>query len=428
MNDSYVFVRFFLAIAILQFFHQFTTISPGGVLLPLIVILLITALKDGYEDFRRHQSDKRVNYSKTHVLEGGNWSNPNPSERKSRDFTRDLLNLLSGRRTSTDANQSDTEQEQRTNGPHWKQTFWEDLHVGDFVQIMENQPIPADILICATSEEEDVAFVETKNLDGETNLKSRRAVQPLTSFRDAQACANPDNSFQIQCDRPETNMYRLNGNVVIGKQTSPFDLSMTLLRGTVLRNTKWVIGIVLFTGLDSKIVLNSGGTPSKRSKIERQMNPQVYVFFCYQTQLLILNSSIVNLTLIAVMAVVCAIVDSVLERRFFPLGAPWLYLDNRPGDNPQINGLITWAFALITSVIIETYIPIFTHPTTGFRTSSLSPYTFLSNLSKHVKRYSYISIMIYGMPKQIKRQKSGVGTSQMIWVKLSISSQIKLAH
>jgi phospholipid-translocating ATPase len=51
---------------------------------------------------------------------------------------------------------------------------------------------------------------------------------------------------------------------------------MTLLRGTVLRNTEWVIGIVLYTGMDTKIVLNSGGTPSKRTKVERQMNPQVY--------------------------------------------------------------------------------------------------------------------------------------------------------
>jgi phospholipid-translocating ATPase len=143
-------------------------------------------------------------------------------------------------------------------------------------------------------------------------------------------------------------MYRLNGNVAMNKQTSPVDISMTLLRGTVLRNTKWVIGVVLFTGLDSKIVLNSGGTPSKRSKVERQMNFQVYVVSCYEMQLLIANSSFVNLTLLAVLAVVCAVVDSILEQRFLPQGAPWLFDDNRSGDNPQINGLITWAFALLT--------------------------------------------------------------------------------
>jgi hypothetical protein len=50
------------------------------------------------------------------------------------------------------------------------------------------------------------------------------------------------------------------------------------------------------------------------------------------------------------MAVVCAIADAILEQRFYPLGAPWLYADNQSDDNPQINGLVTWAFALITLV------------------------------------------------------------------------------
>ena len=53
-------------------------------------------------------------------------------------------------------------------GADWEVTIWEDVRVGDFVKIQDNESIPADILICATSEEENVAFVETKNLDGET--------------------------------------------------------------------------------------------------------------------------------------------------------------------------------------------------------------------------------------------------------------------
>jgi phospholipid-translocating ATPase len=120
-----------------------------------------------------------------------------------------------------------------------------------------------------------VAYVETKNLDGETNLKSRHAVPELTHLRTAQDCANIA-PISIESEAPDVNMYRLNAAVVLenGKK-SPVDLQTTLLRGTVLRNTRWVIGVVLFTGGDSKIVLNSGGTPSKRSKVERQMNPQV---------------------------------------------------------------------------------------------------------------------------------------------------------
>jgi phospholipid-translocating ATPase len=127
---------------------------------------------------------------------------------------------------------------------------------------------------------------------------------------------------------------------------------MTLLRGTVLRNTDWVIGIVLFTGSDSKIMMNFGGTPSKRSKVERQMNPMVYVTLILRSLLLHIESCVshrfINLVILAIMAIICAIADSALEKKFLPLNAPWLYGDDRSNDNPKINGLVTWAFALLT--------------------------------------------------------------------------------
>ena len=159
--------------------------------------------------------------------------------------------------------------------PRWRNARWEDVKVGDFVKIHDDEPIPADIIICATSEEENVAFVETKNLDGETNLKSRNACPALTHLRNAKECADPKNSFRVDCEQPDNNMYKLTATVVTSHDKYPIDLGQTLLRGTMLRHTKWVIGLVIYTGEDTKIVLNSGGTPSKRSKVERQMNPQV---------------------------------------------------------------------------------------------------------------------------------------------------------
>ncbi|KAL0946504.1 hypothetical protein HGRIS_012720 [Hohenbuehelia grisea] len=365
---------FFLGIAILQFFPKFSTISPGLVIFPLLVVLTITALKDGYEDVKRHNSDRRVNQSKIRVLSGGDWVNTNAMTGKSKTFVRGLVpkgrlakkaaklkgglsaEMLEGVTAPAhpgeppdhehdiefdDDDQASTDGHHRRHSlfghneptrPHWRKTMWEDVRVGDYVKILDNESFPADILICATSEDENVAFVETKNLDGETNLKSRNAVSALTHLRNAAECASKMNTFRIDCDRPDNNMYRLNAAVKAGKETFPVDMQMTLLRGTVLRNTRWVIGIVLFTGEDTKIVLNSGGTPSKRSKVERQMNPQVFV----------------NLILLAMMAVTCAIADSILEHRDYPRDAPWLYNDNRPDDNPSINGLVTWAFALIT--------------------------------------------------------------------------------
>ncbi|KAK2466652.1 hypothetical protein APHAL10511_000910 [Amanita phalloides] len=371
---------FFLGIAILQFNSQFSTISPGLVILPLLIVLAITAAKDAYEDMKRHQSDRRVNHSTVRVLSGGNWINPNASGKKARTFVRGIIpqrqkpkvvkldestgpgngsgaeqahepernGQQTQRRPSTDSTISFDDTPESSEDavhlphpfghhdfnmrPHWKKTLWEDVGVGDVVKIMNNEALPADVLVCATSEDDNVAFVETKNLDGETNLKSRHAVPSLTHIRSAAAWADRHNTFGIECDRPDTNMFKLNATVRRGKDAAPVDMQMTLLRGTILRNTEWVIGVVLYTGEDTKIILNSGGTPSKRSKVERQMNPQVFI----------------NLILLALMAAACAIADSVLEHRDYREQAPWLYGDNTSGDNPSINGLVTFAFALIT--------------------------------------------------------------------------------
>jgi len=71
--------------------------------------------------------------------------------------------------------------------------------------------------------------------------------------------------------------------------------------------------------------------------------------------ILMLRHSFLNLILLAIMAVVCAVADSSLEKYYSPLGAPWLYGNNQSDDNPRINGLITFVFALI---IFQNIVPI----------------------------------------------------------------------
>ncbi|KIY50725.1 phospholipid-translocating P-type ATPase [Fistulina hepatica ATCC 64428] len=314
---------FFLAIAIMQFFPEFAAISPVVAILPLIIILAVTALKDGYEDLKRHQSDSRVNNNMSRVLAGGHWKNPNAMHGKSKTFIKRILPLR----------KSGTPDDKLV----WQDVPWEDVSVGDFVFLRDGDAIPADVVICSTSEDGNVAYVETKNLDGETNLKSRSAVPALTHLSSLEACADPQNACSVDCDRPELNMYRFNGAVSLSDSSkASVDLSMTLLRGSVVRNTDWVIGLVLFTGVDTKIMLNSGLTPSKRSKIDRLMNIQV----------------IINLLLLAVMSVVCGIADSLLEQQRYPEGALWLYDDDQSGNNPRVNGVITWAYSLLTFQII----------------------------------------------------------------------------
>ncbi|ODO02976.1 hypothetical protein I350_05819 [Cryptococcus amylolentus CBS 6273] len=369
---------FFLAINILQFFPKFSTISPGLVILPLIIVLAITALKDGYEDFKRHQADHKTNNDVVHVLGGGGYENRNPMEGKNKTFIPHIplpkrkskkakkaekaaAESAAGQSSENLASEApgaeprgeDTLHRTRTqvstwiDDPEagdspgelgWHRTAWEDVKVGDFVKIYENEQFPADIIICATSEEEDVAFIETKNLDGETNLKSRNAVPGLSQYNTVEACLHAH--LRIDLDAPENNMFRLNGAIVNLDEFDdqeehpiyPVTLETTLLRGCVLKNTAWVIGIVAYTGRETKIIQNAGATPSKRSKVERQMNPQV----------------IINLVILAVIATVCAIVDHVNEVSWYNDQAYWMLYADNSGDNPSINGLVTFANAFIT--------------------------------------------------------------------------------
>lgn len=368
----------------------------------------MTGIKDAYEDIKRHQSDRVVNYSETHVLEGGGYVNHNPMEPKSKTFVRALTKRIGkekltkaisnqpaqaltnpappekgtppaiGETPDAEYDDDSTAYFNKPSRPHWQRSIWEDLRVGDFVKISDHESIPADVLICATSEDENVAFVETKNLDGETNLKSCNAVPALTHLRNAAACADPKNVFHVECDRPEVLMHKLVAAVDVNGERYPVDLQTTLLRGTVLRNTAWVIGIVMYTGLDTKLVLNSGGTPSKRGKVERQMNPMV----------------LANLVILGIMAVVCGVIDSALEHHYYPRQAPWLFDDNRSGDNPSMNGFITLLFAFITFVTYRhTAVKMWTRADlgwcpTGSRISSPSRSTSPSKLSELVKRHS----------------------------------------
>ena len=211
--------------------------------------------------------------------------------------------------------------------PAWKQALWRDIQVGDIIFLKNNDSIPADTVIISTSEVDCMCYVETKNLDGETNLKIRRGVMETSHVKTPQDCLNL--RLYVDAERPNNNLYSFNGSFIIhagvrsrsnsnsvdkpkriggmavsiscpdmrkrsleqpphshtlvvpggleaGKVRLPLNINSILLRGCVLRNTEWAIGIALYTGKDTKVVLNSGKTPSKTSKLDREANPLVY--------------------------------------------------------------------------------------------------------------------------------------------------------
>lgn len=58
-------------------------------------------------------------------------------------------------------------------------TLWKEVRVGDIVHLSCNEVIPADILLLKCSDEQGLCYIETANLDGESNLKQREVARGL---------------------------------------------------------------------------------------------------------------------------------------------------------------------------------------------------------------------------------------------------------
>jgi phospholipid-transporting ATPase len=60
---------------------------------------------------------------------------------------------------------------------------------------------------------------------------------------------------------------------------SPLDLDQVLLRGSSLRNCRWVMALVIYTGEQTKVRLNSRKGATKVSTVDQSMNKQLYGLF-----------------------------------------------------------------------------------------------------------------------------------------------------
>jgi len=108
-------------------------------MVPLIFVVMISMVKDAFEDCKRCSSDKEANGLHTEIY-----------NQEKREFEKDKT--------------------------------WADIKVGDFVKIDKEQKfIPCDLLVIQSEGVGGTCGVETKNLDGETNLKFRQVPEGLLS-------------------------------------------------------------------------------------------------------------------------------------------------------------------------------------------------------------------------------------------------------
>lgn len=345
---------YFLFIIILSAFQIFGVQNPGMQAVPLIVIVVLTAIRDGVEDSRRAISDFEMNSSKVQRLSG--IENPNVIEdnigpwrrfkKSCSRVTKKMMTVVLKRknRFNDDGENNDIDgsdgaahhvddlgsingsmispvktrasmnshrslkkhQKKHTKlsafkpnslcdpniqlsyGLNFETTQWKIIEVGDIIKINKNDEIPSDVVVLNTSGDDGLCYVETKNLDGETNLKPKKA---LKSSRCINTIADIERAcFSIGCEPPSKDLYSFRGvlkfigyeseNDTQGEETSePITIDNLLLRGSVLRNTQYVLAVVVATGDDTKIIMNTGVTPTKKSKMSYDLNKYVVINF-----------------------------------------------------------------------------------------------------------------------------------------------------
>lgn len=225
---------YFVVLLILQLIPATSSLPFYTTLVPLVFVLGISAVKDAIDDFRRHRSDDQVNNRKSYVLRDGKIV-----EEK-----------------------------------------WHKVVVGDIIKMENNHFVAADLLLLSTSEPNSLCYIETAELDGETNLKVRQALPETAEMGDdIEQFSKFDG--EIICEPPNNRLPKFEGKLNYKGTAYSLDNDKILLRGCVLRNTKWCYGLVVFAGQETKLMMNCGISVFKRTNIDRLMNVLIIGIFIF---------------------------------------------------------------------------------------------------------------------------------------------------
>lgn len=143
--------------------------------------------------------------------------------------------------------------------------------VGDIIRMDNDQFVAADLLLLSSSEPNGLCFIETAELDGETNLKIKSCLPETAAMGEHENLLWSFNG-EIICEPPNNLLNKFEGTLIWRNQRFPLDNEKILLRGCVLRNTKWCYGLVIFAGKDTKLMQNSGKAKFKRTNIDKLLN------------------------------------------------------------------------------------------------------------------------------------------------------------
>lgn len=221
---------FFAVVIIIQQIENLAPTSRVATLNPLLLMLVIAAFLELYQDRNRKENDKQENLATVNVFVEN----------------------------------------------HFEQRLSKDIKCGDILLIEDGDVVRADVYILTTSEKNATCYIQTANIDGETNLKMRAAFSD-TEYNPALLSSLHG---EVHIELPSPRIEAMNGQVRLHGVDYVCGMNNSIIRGCKLVNTDWVYGIVVYTGNDTKMQQNSLQVPLKRTKMDNLRNQHiVYILF-----------------------------------------------------------------------------------------------------------------------------------------------------
>ena len=244
---------YFLTTAIIQSIPIISPLSSYTAIVPLIFVLSVSIIREFIEDLSRLKYDNMNNNEEVYVFRNG-------------EFIKSIS---------------------------------ETIKVGEIILIKEGENVPCDIILIDSNLNDGLCYVETSNLDGEKNLKNKLCnILTYGLF-----CEKKHVKFEkifttnkiiknnilisgfVQCDLPNIDLNKIDGNITININNKeiffPLTINQTLLKGSIIKNSGWVIGIALYTGRNCKLILNSKQPRVKLSIIEKKLNTYLIGIFIF---------------------------------------------------------------------------------------------------------------------------------------------------
>ncbi|CRG96436.1 guanylyl cyclase, putative [Plasmodium gallinaceum] len=224
----------FLLISILEFIPayqsltNYTYYSKHSSIFLLIFFMCISIIKNIYEDSRRSNIDYQINNRLCHIIDGHN--------------------------------------------SQLKAVRWMDLTVGNIVRLIENEEVPADIILLSCNNSDGLVYIETSLLNGETNLNKKYCVNETRNETSIYGVCNIKG--RIVCEKPDSNMESFNGSLKLDAHPRATSLSINnvVFKGSHIKNTDYIFGVIIYTGVDTKIIKNILKNSYKSGYVNKELN------------------------------------------------------------------------------------------------------------------------------------------------------------